>query len=249
NEGEKALAHIHLAYACLPACEEEQALRLFIADELIEAGVTPETLMKAQDFEPAPLDLLKANFNQAQPRWAAGSGRDSGRWSGGANIDTAGIKEWVARQVLEFALRAAHRLLRPSEPKPANPEVMKPESKPSEPPAAEQPISSPKPSDFVGQDFGKLGVGVDNPELEIRELDPHAIERMAERGVSFGDLESTVAEPLIVLQQTEDKFLFLSDTAGVVLTRDGTVITTYPAANFDAKIREILEYVHQGSRR
>ncbi|MGA9214364.1 MAG: hypothetical protein WBZ54_03615, partial [Methylocella sp.] len=78
NEGEKALAHIHLAYARLPLCEEEQALRLFLADELIAAGVTPRALMKVQGFDPATLDLLKANFNPAQPRWPAGSGRDSG---------------------------------------------------------------------------------------------------------------------------------------------------------------------------
>jgi hypothetical protein len=31
--------------------------------------------MKAQGFDPAPLDLLKANFNPAQPRSPAGSGR------------------------------------------------------------------------------------------------------------------------------------------------------------------------------
>jgi hypothetical protein len=46
--------------------------------------------MKAQGFDPAPLDLLKANFNPAQPRWPAGSARDSGRWSGGASVDTRG---------------------------------------------------------------------------------------------------------------------------------------------------------------
>ena len=130
TEGEKALAHIHLAHAGVPPCGEVQALRLFVADELLAAGVTPRTLMKAQGFDPAPLDLLKANFNQAQPRWAAGSGRDSGRWSGGASVETAGVIEWVARQVLQFALRAARRMLRPSETKPSNPEVVKPESKP-----------------------------------------------------------------------------------------------------------------------
>jgi hypothetical protein len=72
----------HLAHASLPLCEEEQALRLLAADELIEAGVTPEALMKAQGFDPTPLALLRANFNQAQPRWAAGSGRDGDRWKG-----------------------------------------------------------------------------------------------------------------------------------------------------------------------
>jgi hypothetical protein len=123
-------------FAGVPPCEEEQALRLFVADKLIEAGVTLETLMKAQSFDPAPLALLKANFNPARPRWPAGSGRDSGEWSSGASIDTAGVKEFIARLLLEAARRAA-RGLRPSEPKPSNPEVVKPESKPPETPDAE----------------------------------------------------------------------------------------------------------------
>jgi hypothetical protein len=53
-----------LAYASLPPCEVEQALRLFVADELFEAGVTPAELTKAQGFDPARLDLLKAHFNR-----------------------------------------------------------------------------------------------------------------------------------------------------------------------------------------
>jgi len=52
--------------------------------------------MKAQGIDPAPLDLLKAHFNPDQPRWPAGSGRDSGEWSGDANIDTAGVKELIS---------------------------------------------------------------------------------------------------------------------------------------------------------
>jgi hypothetical protein len=62
NGGDKALAHIHLAFAGLPPCDDmDLALRLFVADELIEAGASPATLMKAQGFVPAPLDLLKFN--------------------------------------------------------------------------------------------------------------------------------------------------------------------------------------------
>jgi hypothetical protein len=63
NEGEKALAHIHLAHANLLECDEDRASRLFVADELLESGVTPAALMKAQGFDPA---LLK--FNPDQPR-------------------------------------------------------------------------------------------------------------------------------------------------------------------------------------
>jgi len=82
NAGEKALAHIHLAFAALPPCgDRDQALRLFVADELLKAGVPPATLMQAQGFDPAPLDLLK--FNPAQPRVPAGNGRESGQWTGG----------------------------------------------------------------------------------------------------------------------------------------------------------------------
>jgi hypothetical protein len=62
NSADKALAHIHLAHAGLPLCDEERALCLFVADKLIEAGVTPAALMKAQGFDPAPLDLPAAAY-------------------------------------------------------------------------------------------------------------------------------------------------------------------------------------------
>ena len=73
-------------------------------------------------------DLLKANFYPAQPRWPAGSGRDSGEWSGGASVETAGVKDFIARLLLEAAHRAARALLHPT---------VKPESKPPEPPESE----------------------------------------------------------------------------------------------------------------
>jgi hypothetical protein len=90
NEGEKALAHIHLAYARLPDCGEEQALRLFVADELIEAGVTPQTLMEAQGFDPAPLALLKSGAAPlAGGQWARQRrmvGRRERRYRGGQGV-------------------------------------------------------------------------------------------------------------------------------------------------------------------
>ncbi|HUI22479.1 MAG TPA: hypothetical protein VLZ74_15740, partial [Methylocella sp.] len=65
NEGEKALAHFHLDFVNLPIRDgAELALRLFVAGELIEAGVEPGTLMKAQGFDPAPPDMLKFNPGQ-----------------------------------------------------------------------------------------------------------------------------------------------------------------------------------------
>jgi hypothetical protein len=79
NEGEKGACHIHLAHASLPQCDEERALRLFVAEKLLESEITPDALLKAQGFHPAPLDMLK--FNPAQLRVPAGSGRESGHWT------------------------------------------------------------------------------------------------------------------------------------------------------------------------
>ena len=115
--------------------------------------------MKAQGFDPAPLDLLKANFNPAQPRWAAGSGRDSGRWSGGASIDIAGIKEFIARLVLEAARRAARALLRPSEPKPPERRGREARKQAAEPTETDRPNVDANKLHHV---FDKAGRGLDD---------------------------------------------------------------------------------------
>jgi hypothetical protein len=42
-------------------------LRLFVADELIEGGVTPETLMKAQGFDPRRVHLRQLRMLHVMP--------------------------------------------------------------------------------------------------------------------------------------------------------------------------------------
>src|SRR5262249_43492393 len=110
---------------------------------------------------------------------------------------------------------------------------------------AAEPASPPKPSDFVGQDFGKLGVGIEKPDLEIREIDDHALNRMEERQVSWDDITSTVDNPSIVFQQSRGRVLFVLDTAAVVINPRGRIITVYSASDFDAKIKSLLEHVHE----
>jgi Domain of unknown function (DUF4258) len=103
----------------------------------------------------------------------------------------------------------------------------------------------PKPSDFVGQDFGKLGVGIEKPDLEIREIDDHALRRMAEREVSLDDIVNTINHPLIVLRQARGRVFYLSDKAAVVINPRGRVITTYSASDFEAKIKALIEHVYE----
>jgi len=57
------------------------AERLSLAESLLDQGMTPRGLMKELGLGPATLDLR--NYNPAQPRVPAGSGRESGRWGPG----------------------------------------------------------------------------------------------------------------------------------------------------------------------
>jgi hypothetical protein len=92
----------------------------------------------------------------------------------------------------------------------------------------------------------KLGVGVEKPDILIRGYSPNATERLDQRGPSQAEIEYTVAGPLIVRRQARDKFLYLSDPAGVAITDDGEVVTTYPASMFGGNIQNVLACV-QGS--
>jgi hypothetical protein len=132
-----------------------------------------------------------------------------------------------------------------TERKPGQEDGSKPESEPPKQSLPKTVRSAPKPSDFVGQDFGKLGVGIEKPELDIHEIDGHAIRRMAERGVSLDDIFKTVNHPLIVLQQARGRVFYLSNKAAVVINPRGRVISTYSTSDFDSKIKALLEHVYE----
>ena len=75
NEGEKALAHIHLAHAGVPPCGEVQALRLFVADELLAAGVDAADADEGARFRSRAARLIESQFQSG----AAAMGR--GQWA------------------------------------------------------------------------------------------------------------------------------------------------------------------------
>ncbi|MGB7045889.1 MAG: hypothetical protein WBD65_13580 [Methylocella sp.] len=192
TEVENALAHIHLAYAKLAPCEEVQALRLFVADELVEAGVTPETLMKAQGFDPTPLALLKANFNPAQPRWPAGDGRDSGRWSGGGAVTPVSYRERARMKALRTLLEWLRSRLKGS----------KHETPPEKaPPIREEKKPAVKPFESVESDLPRPGYGkeVSIPGLpdDIKGIDttkPHAGMANYDVDLSQSEFESELSQ-------------------------------------------------------
>lgn len=84
RRGDKALANIRLAFARLPRLNDKtDAYRLFLAEDLLDKGMSPSALMKALGFDGAASDLTKYDPNQ--PRVPAGSGRQSGEWTSGSS--------------------------------------------------------------------------------------------------------------------------------------------------------------------
>ena len=106
RRGEKALANIRLAFARIPRLEDRaEAYRLFLAEKLLDAGMSPGALMKALGFDPPRRDLAKYDPNQ--PRVAAGNGKNSGRWGSGGGEAQAPAPTTSASAPAAVALRAA----------------------------------------------------------------------------------------------------------------------------------------------
>ncbi len=97
---------------------------------------------------------------------------------------------------------------------------------------------------LIGTIYSKLGTVTKNPNIIIKDYDPHALLRMSERGIKKEFVEKIIANPLVVLEQAGGKkFLYLSPSGVVVIDSTGEVITTYKEINFDPDILQILKDV------
>ncbi len=68
----------------------------------------------------------------------------------------------------------------------------------------------------------------------------HFLNRAIERGASPSLIVETVRSPRVVLQQSNGKYLYLTDQAAVVLDQSGAVVTVWTRAEFESKILSIL---------
>lgn len=92
-----------------------------------------------------------------------------------------------------------------------------------------------------GTTIGKLGKYVKNPGIKINwsYITDHAIQRMAERGVSK-TLINNIIKNGKVLQQAANKFLYITREGAVVMDSSGKIITTYSSKYFDSAIKEAI---------
>jgi hypothetical protein len=111
QRGEKSLAHIRLAQASLPYIDDvDDAYRLFLAETLLDQGMTPRALMKALGLDASLLDLIK--YDPDQPRVPAGNGRDSGRWGPGGGGSSQAFLAPAAGAARTFLADASPSLVR-----------------------------------------------------------------------------------------------------------------------------------------
>ena len=55
------------------------------------------------------------------------------------------------------------------------------------------------------------------------------------------DVINTIKKPIVVLKQTNGRYLYLSENAAVIINQNGKLISTYGVGNFDANITNVLK--------
>ena len=106
RRGDRALANVRLAFARIPRLDDRSdAYRLFLAEELLDAGMSPAALMKGLGFDEPARGLAKYDPNQ--PRVPAGNGRSSGRFGSGGGAAEAPAPATSIPAPAAAAIRAA----------------------------------------------------------------------------------------------------------------------------------------------
>ncbi|MGH6868443.1 MAG: hypothetical protein ACREDA_06150, partial [Methylocella sp.] len=124
-------------------------------------------------------------------------------------IETAGVKEFIARLALEAARRAARALLS-SKTKPANPEVAKPESQPPEAPENEK---------LPEVDANKLHHIFDKAGRQLDDL----VAALGSQEAAFRAIEDA-ARDAVKAQGITGEFKIRVEVDGIELTVKGNVM-------------------------
>jgi hypothetical protein len=103
-------------------------------------------------------------------------------------------------------------------------------------------VVSPKVTNLIGQNFGKLGTIVEKPAIKIENVNKHYVNQKITRDVSSNVVKNTIDNPKVVLEQANG-YLYLTDTTAVVISKAGKLITTYGKNNFDDSIINVLKAV------
>ena len=96
----------------------------------------------------------------------------------------------------------------------------------------------------LGQSYG-TAVVVPRPPIGIASMSgavdsSHALNRAIQRGTSPDTILQTIREPAVVLQQTNGRFLYLSEVGAVAMDSSGNVVTVWNRSDFNTTNERIL---------
>lgn len=91
-----------------------------------------------------------------------------------------------------------------------------------------------------------MGKYVENPNLKVDwdAFAEHGWQRMEKRGVTQDMVESWVQNGKTLSQNGGDKFAFVTQEGVAVVSKEGKLITTWGADNFDDAMKLIVEQLH-----
>ena len=98
REGDDCLAYIHLAHTRLGElqCPHDAAQRLVVVDAFLKAGASARTIFDALKVGRWYKDAFEKDYNPAEPRVPAGSGRTSGQWTRDGGASSPSLLSYLA---------------------------------------------------------------------------------------------------------------------------------------------------------
>ena len=93
-----------------------------------------------------------------------------------------------------------------------------------------------------GDDFGKMGTYVENPNIKVdwTQYAEHAAERMKQRGMTQEMVNNIVENGKVLSQNNGNKFAYITQEGVAIVSKEGKLITAWSSTDFDSSMLEII---------
>ena len=99
-----------------------------------------------------------------------------------------------------------------------------------------------------GDDFGKMGTYVKNPNISIdwAQYAKHGAERMLQRGITKEMVESFIKNGKVLSQNAGSKFAYITREGVAIISKEGKLITAWTSIDFDDNMIAIVARLFGG---
>ena len=94
-----------------------------------------------------------------------------------------------------------------------------------------------------GDDFGKMGVYIENPNIKIDwgQYAEHGIKRMRQRGMTRKMVDDIVENGKVLSQNNGSKFAYITRDGVAIVNKKGKIITAWGSTDFDSSMLKVIE--------